>query len=145
MRGNRYQQTCENAGGAIGWFDFFHTVLEMSATALLDVQSDPGIEQFNGVEHVNIIDYMDADSIPAMFHPANANANTTAVVTVNCSQTMCHIDGFTLSGAAALGRAYDHSQIHLLPTTFSPWFVLKLRCFHQTLHLGKSMVAPLIH
>ena len=75
----------------------------MSATALLDVQSDPSLEQFNGVEHVNIIDYMDADSVPAMFHPLAKNANTTAVVTVNCSQPMCNIDGFTFSGAAALG------------------------------------------
>ena len=35
------QQTCENAGGAIGWWDFYDTVLEASATALLDIQSDP--------------------------------------------------------------------------------------------------------
>ena len=32
---------CENAGGAIGWWDFYDTVLEASATALLDIQSDP--------------------------------------------------------------------------------------------------------
>ena len=26
--GVQYQQTCENGGGAIGWWDFFNTVLE---------------------------------------------------------------------------------------------------------------------
>ena len=109
--GVQYQQTCENAGGAIGWFDFFNTVLEASATALLDVQSDPRLHEFYGVEHVNIIDYMDADSVPAVFHPADTHANTTAVVTVNCSQPMCNIDGFTLSGAAALGMGYDQGHI----------------------------------
>jgi hypothetical protein len=61
---------------------------------------------------------MDADSVPAQFHPdahsAGTNkdsANTTAVVTVNCSQTMCNLDGFTISGAAALGMGYDHGHI----------------------------------
>ena len=60
---------------------------------------------------MNIVGYMDADSVPALFHPADTHANTTAVVTINCTQPMCRLDGITMSGAAALGMSYDHSRI----------------------------------
>jgi hypothetical protein len=78
---------------------------ESSAGPLLDVQSDPTVKEFYGVEAVTIIDYMDADPLPP--HYAVIDQNLSSVVHVNCSQAMCALDGVVMMGAAAYGGGFN--------------------------------------
>jgi hypothetical protein len=55
---------------------------EVSATPLLDLQSDPALRgYFPGLEEVVIRDYMDADALKPHF-----GAGTATVAAINCSQ-----------------------------------------------------------
>lgn len=50
--GVQYQQTAECPGCGTGYFDFFNCVQETSAGPLLDIQSDPSLKTFYGIEAV---------------------------------------------------------------------------------------------
>ena len=50
--GVQYQQTAECPGCGTGYFDFFNCVQETSAGPLLDIQSDPTLKTFYGIEAV---------------------------------------------------------------------------------------------
>jgi hypothetical protein len=87
---------------APGWFSFVNTVLEMSATPLLDVQSDPTLSyNFEGLYAINIANFMHADSVPyRCLDSEEENAQPLATVAhLNCSQTNCALNGLTISGA----------------------------------------------
>jgi hypothetical protein len=108
--GIQYQQTANCGGCAAGFWDFFNVVLESSALPLLDIQSDPvGVTEFYGVEHISIIDYMDADPKPAHF--GGGLQNVTSVVHMNCSQPMCALDGLVMVGASPLGGGWNGFHI----------------------------------
>lgn len=107
--GVQYQQTADCGGCAAGFFDFFNVVLESSALPLLDVQSEPDVTEFYGLEHISIIDMMDADPRPAHF--GGGLQNVTSVVHLNCSQPMCALDGLTMVGASPLGGGWNGFHI----------------------------------
>ena len=74
----------------------------MSATPLLDVQSDPTLTyNFEGLYTINIANFMHADSVPyRCLDSDEENAQPLAIVAhLNCSQTRCALDGLTISGA----------------------------------------------
>ena len=74
----------------------------MSATPLLDVQSDPTLTyNFEGLYTINIANFMHADSVPyRCLDSDEENAQPLATVAhLNCSQTRCALDGLTISGA----------------------------------------------
>eukprot|EP01045_Picozoa_sp_COSAG04_P005861 COSAG04_NODE_278_length_18351_cov_17.582676_11_plen_272_part_00 len=67
------------------------------------------MQHFYGVEEVTIIDYVDADPLPAHF--AGGLQNLTSVLQLNCSQPMCALDGITMMAASPLGAAFNGYHI----------------------------------
>jgi hypothetical protein len=87
---------------APGWFSFVNTVLEYSATPLLDVQSDPTLSyNFEGLYAVTVSDFQHQDSTQyRCLDSPEENAQPLATVAhLNCSQSNCGINGLTISGA----------------------------------------------
>ena len=96
---------------APGWFEFLNTVLEYSATPLLDVQSDPTLSySFEGLYSVTIQGFQHQDSTPyRCLDSAEQNAQPLATVLhLNCSQPNCAVNGLSISGAG-----YQLSLIHI--------------------------------
>ena len=94
----QYQQTMDNPGGAAaGWFDFVSCCLEWSGTPLLDLQSAHSLAaDIQGLEQVRITDYMNADNTAYTHYGTPGGA---PVVSVNCSQRGCGIDGLSIDMA----------------------------------------------
>jgi hypothetical protein len=94
--------------GTAGNFDFFNIVMESSATPLLDIQLDPAVTSFGGLEAITIIDFLNADSKVTTYADVQ---NLNAVVQLNCSAPDCALDGVTIIGASADGSPYNHYKV----------------------------------
>jgi hypothetical protein len=93
--GIQYQQLADTHISQTGYWEFYNVVLESSAMPLLDVQSSPDVKDWPGLESITIIDFSNADSIKANFADIQ---NLNSVISLNCSQPGCALDGVTIVG-----------------------------------------------
>ena len=91
--------------------DFITTSMEDSSTPLLDVWADENVGNWAGLEHITIVDYINAD---AQYAAGGAPVQQ-PVVAFNCSAANCVVDGLTVTGAE-VGDPTKHPML----INFSP-------------------------
>lgn len=106
--GVQYQQLTDLKLAQTGYYEFQNVVLESTAMPLLDIQSDPAVQHFAGVESITVIDFQSADSMKTNY--ANVQ-NLNTVIQLNCSQPGCTLDGVTIMGASADGSPYNQYRV----------------------------------
>ena len=78
----QYQQLVDLRIAQTGYWEFQNVVLESTAMPLLDVQSDPQVQHFAGLESVTVIDFQSSDSTKTNYADVQ---NLNSVIQLNCS------------------------------------------------------------
>lgn len=104
----QYQQLIDLQIAQTGYWEFQNVVLESTTMLLLDVQSDPQVQHFAGLESVTMIDFQSSDSTKTNYADIQ---NLNSVIQLNCSQLGCTLDGVTIISASADGSPYNEYRV----------------------------------